>query len=441
MLWCRCEQALPDFTRAMALIDAARATSVTINATVDGGIGDWSPAAEVYPITLGWGVTLNAPGVYYLDMVGQHRSIFDVNFYSPDDIVGYASVVGSAASAIGIGLNAANTQQTTDYSAITIEGTLYIASASLNASAISNAAISVYGNVVLGQDRFATTIGTVYIGNAQQSGNIGIDCEGSDLVSSTVVDAALDGGQSSVVIQGQPGLADIYAFDCNVNLTSRPILGIPPAGSGFGKCGNKQDHHGMLVTGSSSVVFNNGTIQCQDTFGIAVYDFNNNNPMAYLDSDVIENTGVGIESSAGAVSVTNTTIEYNFVGVQQDYAVTTGLVDLGGGGNTVVCSSSVEGGTPGNYAGSVGADVYNPSSVLLNASNVAWDTPGPDYFTCDSTLTTCTCNIASCTTVGGSDDMDAVETPMPLSDGGSALGGITTTGNTVSPLALDAGCQ
>jgi hypothetical protein len=50
----------------MALIDAAQAQNVTINATVNGVGGDWA-AKETYPIVLGWGVELSAPWVFFLD--------------------------------------------------------------------------------------------------------------------------------------------------------------------------------------------------------------------------------------------------------------------------------------------------------------------------------------------------------------------------------------
>ena len=123
----------------MQLIDAAQATGVTINAVVDGGGGDWAPAEEVYPIDLGWGVELNAPGVYFFDPNGAgNDEIIDVTFYSLRDLTGYASIVGGV-NPVAIGMNAAETQQTDDLSAITIEkgATLYIANAYVNDSVVN----------------------------------------------------------------------------------------------------------------------------------------------------------------------------------------------------------------------------------------------------------------------------------------------------------------
>jgi hypothetical protein len=57
---------------------------------------------------------------------------------------------------------------------------------------------------------------------------------------------------------------------------------------------------------------------------------------------------------------------------------------------------------------------------------VAWDTPGPDLFSCDGALTECACEIATCVNPGGVDGMDAVYT---------AAGTVTTTGNTLSTVS------
>jgi len=67
--------------------------------------------------------------------------------------------------------------------------------------------------------------------------------------------------------------------------------------------------------------------------------------------------------------------------------------------------------------------VLNTTSATLNASNVSWDTPGPDHFRCDSTGTACTCQITSCTKPGGVDGMDAVDL---------STGTITTNGHELS---------
>src|SRR5262249_49806241 len=79
-------RACQTLTFAMRLIDAAQARDVTIHATVNGGGGDWT-SKETYPVTLGWGVELNAPGVFFLDPSPPRtvHDTFDVNYYAQGD--------------------------------------------------------------------------------------------------------------------------------------------------------------------------------------------------------------------------------------------------------------------------------------------------------------------------------------------------------------------
>jgi hypothetical protein len=78
-------------------------------------------------------------------------------------------------------------------------------------------------------------------------------------------------------------------------------------------------------------------------------------------------------------------------------------------------------------------NVLNSSASALNASNVAWDTTsltGPDLFSCNATLSSCTCEIMTCTNNPGGDGMDAVYT---------STGSVTTTGFSLSKVAV--GCN
>jgi hypothetical protein len=263
----------------------------------------------------------------------------------------------------------------------------------------------------------------VYVGNslrnAATDGVVGIGC----YAGCTVLDSPLDGGQSSVVIQGQ-SVFDIFALGGNVTLMSNPVLGIPPTGNGIGTCGIKHDHTAAFVVSGGSLSLSNAVIQCMSFSGVELLSIGN----ATVSNCVIRNCGQGILNALGVTMVTGSTIAFNSIGVYE-VEDNPGTVDLSGGGNTVVCSSASEGGTAFG-----GIDVLNGGTETINASNVAWDTPGPDFFTCGTDLTdfsTCTCNLASCSTSAGRDGMDAVTVDA----------GITTTGNTVSPLALDAGCQ
>ncbi len=427
-------------TRAMSLIDSTQAQNVTLEVTVDGGGGDWSPSAEVYPVVLGWGVELNAPGVFFLDPNGLgNTAIFDVRVYSSNDTVGHASIVGSAPRAVGVGMNATNTQQTDDQAAIHVETgtTLFIANANVNGSALNRNQEDAFlvasgGSLWLGQDQSAAITGTVHIGNAlgqsATDGWIGIACDSNAHSSQPcmVHDAPLV-DQSAVVLQGQEGF-DISAADfANIILTANPVIGVPPSTPGLGTCGTKLDgtiNAAVSILGLSTFTFKNGTVQCIGGSGLTFGPTASGNPTVNLENCLIQNTDLGVLAEAGTVTMTNSLLRYNVVGVEQSGSAS---IDLSGGGNTVICSNGTE---SSQHRTAPGVDVYNNGTASLNASDVAWDTPGPDYFKCDVTFANCSCNLASCTGGAGSNGMDAVENS-------TRLGGIITSGNTVS----DAGCH
>ena len=432
-------------TQAMALIDSAQAQNVTINASVGGAGGDWT-SNEIYPVALGWGVELNAPGVFFYDAPGPNGknrvATFDIKLYSANDTAGYASIVGSAKAPVGIGMDSAN-DQTDDVSAIQVEdkNKLFIANASVNGS-IGNihsqqAILLVAGaTLTVGQDQSAGVTGTVQVGNALGSkatdGYQGIVCATDGVSGCTINDAALV-GQSSLIIQGQHQ-TDLLADDlATINLTSSPVIGVPPKATGFKQCKQKSDGIGNIavqVSGLSTVTFNNGTIQCIGGAGMQLQATKKGAPTVSIDSSLIQNTETGISALGGTVTVTNSTVNFNYVGVQQsdDGAGNSGSIDLSGGGNTVVCSSN---GESSQSAKSPGISVSNASSGALKASNVAWDTSGPDYYDCDYPgFTSCTCNNTSCTVSAGSDGMDAVEDS-------TNKGGVTTTGNTLSSITCN----
>jgi hypothetical protein len=404
----------------MGLIDEAGATRVTITATVDGGAGDWAPGGEVYPVVLGWGAELTAPGVYFVDANAHNTSIFEVAFYSSKDTAGYASIVGSSASPIGIGMNATNTAQTSDRTAIDVLGTLYLANASVNGSA-NNGADGIHvtgtGTLILGEDQSGGVMGTVHIGNALRT--MATDGINGIVSAGIIQDVMLPGGLSSVVIEGQ-GFADLVSTAGTIALASNPVFGSAPLGKGFGSCGIRHDWNGLAVL-DGTIAVANATFECINLNAVGV-----EGGAVTVSNSLIRNCQYGLATIGGSITADNCTIMYSVAGVAQEG----GTVDLSGGGNTVICSSSRED-TIMQGLFPVGMDVYNAGTGSLNASNVAWDTAGPDYFTCSADFTTCTCNNASCSTNPGSDDMDAVTLDA----------GIITTGNTQSPLALDAGCK
>jgi len=428
-------------THVMSQIDAARAPNVTVVATVDGGGGDWNPSAgETTPILLGWGAKLSAPGVYFADPGGA-IGVFLIGRVSGDDQVGYASIVGTATNPVWIGQSAEG-QPSSDGTIVQVfaASTLYLANADLTTDAFDrNTAINVAAGagLVLGGDQSGDVTGTVTIGSLPKGdGYNGIVCGTGNSQGCTISDVPLV-GIPSVVIENQ-GLVDLDAEDyAVVTLTSSPIIGVPPLMAGFPGCpGNKLDFQAVLLNGKASVTFKNGTVQCMLGVGFLMQATANGTPTLTLDRTTIQNTAIAISASAGTATVSSSTIQYNANGVEQTSSgENSATIDLSGGGpdagtNTIICSNGDACPPPGDNTGcqSPGFSVLNSTAQTLDASNVTWDTRGPDLFACDATLSNCTCKIPSCTDSPGSEGMDAVTT---------STGTITTTGNRF--VAVDCG--
>ncbi len=431
-------------SHAMKLIDAAGAQTVTINATLNGKGGDW-PASETYPIVLGWGVNLKAAGIYFSDQNGKQTSIFDIKAYSGNDTIASASIVGSTGNVVHIGFNSAG-GQSTDTASIAIEsgGALNLAAAQVNGSAVSKTTailVNAAGTLVMGDNQFGDVTGQVTIGNSAgksaSDGYDGIVCGTNSGMGCTISDVSI--GSSTVVIQGQED-HDIDAEDYAViSLTGNPMVGVPPSMVGFKQCAFKLDasahnDEAILLHGTAMMTFAGGTVECISGDGFMLTSSANGKPSLALRKATIQNTENGIHAMAGTASVSNSNIVYNYNGVEQDTDGTNiGSIDLSGGTiggtNTVACISSAESvsASPGS-----GIAVLNTTTATLNASNVDWDTSGPDLFSCNAALTTCACESSGsgCSTSPGSDGMDAVY---------EASGTITTTGNGLSTLSCSQG--
>jgi len=432
-------------SHAMKLIDNAQIPNVTINASIMGGGGNWTPKGEVYPIVLGWGVELSAGNLYIYDPTGGNAEIFDIANYSANDTVGSASIVGGAKAPAWIGMNSGDSTQSSDSSAIQVEkgNTLYIANASVNGSAVKQTnAITVVagGTLTLGQDSSAAITGLVTIGNSADApatdGWNGIVCTTANGLGCTITDATLKKG-SSVVIDGQENL-DIDAEDfANITLTSAPTIGVAPSSAGFGNCSGKPDAiasagmgEAVLLNGDVTMTYSNGTVQCISGAGLLMQASSNGTPTLTMDKTTIQNTEYALYATAGKATISNSTVQYNYNGVEEGTDGTnSAAIDLSGGTvggtNTVVCSNSVESINYQNGGLTPAVCVLDTTTANLNASNVDWDTAGPDEFSCDATLTSCDCELAPgpCTNPGGVDGMDAVY---------ESSGTVTTTGNAKS---------
>ncbi len=411
-------------TRAMQLIDAARAGNVTIAATVNDGGGDWGNG-ETYPIALGWGVELSAAGIVF-GTPNDSFATFDIKHYSTDDGIGSTSIVGASGEApmaadggaVVIGI-VPGSKGTAAFAAIQIEtnGTLHIANALLNSSKLYQTAAIVIvggGKLVLAQDQSGAITGPVDIGS-DSNGWAGIVCIATADGGCSITDADLDAG-SSLTIQGQQDL-DLVAEDgAVISLRSAPVLGAWPIVSGFGACGTKADAESsdgaaILLDGTASLELRNAMVQCIDGTGIVLTASSHGVPNLDLRGSTIRNTTVGIYATAGTVAVEDSTVMFNEIGVWQDVF---GAVDLSGL-NTVACYYGTEVGQSGG-----GISVFNTSSNPLDATNVAWDTAGPDLFQCNAQLDQCACESMNCTEVGSaSENMDAAYISQPILTAGN----------------------
>ena len=468
---------------AMSIIDAAQASNVTINAYINGlgNGGDWnySTSGESIPVTLGWGVELVAPTVAFapnwfnLGYNGYteqaYPEIFDINFYSSNDTLGYASIVGTVAGGpVQVGASSdinTGVYDSINNAAIQVENgaRLYIANANVYSnweneyyltydgyyssfSPQEGAAFVVApgGHLTLGQDQTAANTGTVTVGviggsaNEMQSqwGWTGIACQ-SDYLSlgCTIDDAILPAGMSSLIMASQT-YQDIDAEDfANITLSSAPNFGVTPSATGFRMCPYKGEssypggNPAILLNGNVTMTLTNPIIQCVegDAIHMNTSSHGNGSPTLTISGATIQNSERALYASAGTATVTGSTFWYNYNNVEVDTDGTNnGTINLNGGataGNTIVCTSSEE--SYDYYSGETpSTNVLNTTTTVVDASNVSWDTSAPDQFSCDSALTSCTCEIAAgCTNAGGVDNMDAVYT-----NGGT----ITTVNNSLN---------
>ncbi len=371
-------------TRAVELVDSARARHATLYASVNGGGGDWGPA-ETYPVVLGWGVILRAPGVFFSDPAG-NAEIFDVDNYSVNDTEDFASISGTDEGVVTIGVSQAGVQSP-DPSSIQIEvnDRLYLANVHVSSSAQHHtAAITVTGGatLTLGQDISVDGItGPVTIGDVSGNGWDGIVCTTEGTQGCYVNDVNLL-GLSSVTILGQADV-DIDAEDhAVIALSSLPVIGVTPGDGGYQSCPSKPDlaagGGAILLTGSGSVTLTDALLQCID--GTAI-DLQSGTPVLNLSNVIIQHSQVGLRVVAGTAELLNSTIFFNVIGAWQGG---TGNLDLTNGdecaeklaaNNVVACNSGAEVGQSGG-----GISVFNASDRDLFACFVSWDTPGPDVF-------------------------------------------------------------
>jgi hypothetical protein len=213
---------------------------------------------------------------------------------------------------------------------------------------------------------------------------------------------------------------------CSVNLSRTPIFGRPtPCLLPY-----PPDGTGILANGAADVTISNARFQCFATAAVLLQNTSGHGaPSVRGASNLIQSSAVGVQCNAGTFAMTQTTISANKFGVIQandTTYLTTGTVDLSGGGNQVTCNGT------GIYPfTTTGADVVNETADAgLNARNVAWDSWDADaghteLWSCtDATFASCTCTgAASCikyyTAEDGADTVTL--NTFPVDDTGGTL--------------------
>jgi len=407
----------------MKLVSNNKLTGVTLkvawNATPSTR-ADWSPSAgETYPIHLGYGVTLYAPGIFFSPPTpkGAAGDVFDVYSYGGTD-TGTVTIEGNPKiDYVFIGIDSQQASLTNTAVAVnTGVATKTPVPVVLNDVWMNGETEALYlgagSSVSLGPS-------PVIIGSGGSTANplpvtstgVGVYCQGTAASPATLKDVDA-GGASVLQVDSQDtahGLkGTFYAYDgCNVTLSQSPIFGLPPP------CQTpKIDGEGLLMGGASTISLTGATIQCMFNHGIDVGEVTtlNANPTVTLDKMLLEYTGqTALKLNGGSVTATNSTIYHSRFGVVVQLAAT---LDLSGGGNIVACNTNAE---PGGYTGTVpGIDVWNSSGTAsIDASNVAWDHNPPYYWTCTDgagSASTCTCASGACNgvAVAPTDGADAL---------------------------------
>jgi len=450
-------------TRAMQIVSGLNSlqpgTLVTLAANAGRGSSDW--ANEPYPVSLGWGVTLSAPGVYFGDQSGA-AEIFNIELQT-GEAAGNPVTIGvpfiKPGDQIVIGSDSQG-NLTNDSVSISVAAnqTLDILNAQVYEAARPSPCLAppCGGSGIAVLDSATLNVGfdpngnnaILYLGGPMPNGGTinyldqagpatGILCFGTVTDSPTGTTPSLIGRAQYLSIDAEDG--------CSVSLFEDPVFGTDSTGSGWTNAGTgcfnspPPDTSAILANGSNAqVALYGATVQCMLGDGIDVTYSSNAGlaqPTVTVAPDmnsgaasVIQNcSGAGVHANAGTVNVIGTTIRYNFMGVQAETDVNGNNPSIAlndGTGNpqtsntAVICSSNQENGNA-----NPGIDVYNNSAGAVQADYVNWDqwydpngggtATSTDVFYCDDTFT-CTCQTLDsssnpvCVTTAGSDDMDVV---------------------------------
>jgi hypothetical protein len=349
---------------------------------------DW--VGDKFPITLGQGVILSAPGLFFSTSWVDGGRLFSVT--NPQQTGNPAPTVieGSAAAPIHMGY---------DSQGNTIAGTLDIDVAGatlnlLNAELRASPAVGLgnetgiqvaAGTLSLGSDGLGGN-GTVWIGHPDAAlGNVGIHCTTGGVVTDQGATTS-----PSVWIQNVKVGIDVES-GCLINLTSGSRFGL--ALNDAGGCDSYPDFEEVYIDGlQASAIVSNATFECASSSGLA-----ESGPFVG-DNDLFQfcKTGIGLNvlfPDAGPMRLTNSTARHNDIGI---YVV--GPVDLSQG-NSITCNQG-----SGMYPvpifvpwAGLSVTLYSAFIASPDLRNIQWDHAGAGHtraWRCDGTddAGPCTCS-------------------------------------------------
>jgi hypothetical protein len=224
--------------QAMANVASAQVNGATLEAFTSTHVADW-PAPESWPVTLGLGITLHAPGIQFYNSGSSSLDLFQVQKLNPSDI-GSVAIQGDPGNLARIGFDSAFRSSGTK-TALSVNGdSLSLQNVWLAGTVGLQVGPSALGASQPGWGVARLGPGPVMIGSVGSglAGQLGVTCTGEFNRNSQVTE---QGTTPVLAIEGQATGISVGDF-CDVVLTQGDSIG--PALSG-GSCPTKVDGVGI----------------------------------------------------------------------------------------------------------------------------------------------------------------------------------------------------
>jgi hypothetical protein len=197
----------------------------------------------------------------------------------------------------------------------------------------------------------------------------------------------------------------------------------------------KADAFGIYAEGNASVTMAGGAIACMSEDGVSL----RNNAALTVNAPSVEIQGVtishcgctGFYAEVGKGTAMGATLSHNHWGLIQHSALSstaaTASLFAVANENTFTCNTESEPGACFNAASTLGgADIWNDSGLVLDASEDVWDVVPVGACTCNSQSTGCTCTGWAAGSTSPPDGIEILLTPYSATSTGTPT--VVTTG-------------